>query len=101
MLSLPVAGGHVFAAHEDFASGVKLHLAPGEDLANRTSPLAKGMIHADQRGCFGQPIPLDHCESELAPKLFGIGVESRAAANERPELPAEPLMDAAECPPAF
>src|SRR5687768_3196101 len=58
------------------------------------------MIDADQRRGFGHAIALNHCKAEPAPKALGLGIQRRAARNERPKLPAKHPVNLPKSPPA-
>src|SRR5260370_42706375 len=100
LASLPVTGGHVFAADQNLAALVELDFFAGKDLANRTAAQAERMVDADERGGLSQSVALDDDEAQPPPELFGFGVESCTARNQRPELPSEAAVNLAEAPPA-
>ena len=96
-----VAGRHVLAADEDLAVGGDLHLDARHRLADRSLPGAEGMVQADDRRRFGQPVSLDDDEAELRPEGFELRLEGRGADDEAPELESEQPMDAPVPPPAL
>src|SRR5579862_6872188 len=100
LLSLPIAGGYIGAAHQDFAARVKLHLAAFEHLADRAAAGAEGMVQRNQRGRLGGTVGLNQKEAEATPECCRLRVERRATGDEGPELPAEAVMNAPETPPA-
>ena len=101
LATVPVTGGDVLAAHQDFATGVKLELASGQGFADGACGQLEGMVDADEGGGFGQAVALDDSEAQALPEDFGVGVEGGAAADEGPELPAQSAVEAAEAPPAL
>src|SRR6266567_8131042 len=58
------------------------------------------MVHADQRCCLRQPIPLDYGITDSSPELLGLPVERRASRDKCPELPAKLSMYFSKRPPA-
>ena len=100
LFALPVAGGDVRATHQDLAVFVELHLPAFEHLADRALAGAEGMVQRDERGGFGEAVALNDDEAEAPPELFGFGVQRRTAGDERPELPAEAVVNLPEAPPA-
>ncbi len=96
----PGGAGDDRAAHENFAVGSELDLAPGERLADGTFCDVKGMIERDDRGGLGHAVTLDEHESERVPELLQRARQSAAAGDECPELQAELAMHGAESPPA-
>ena len=58
------------------------------------------MIHADERGGFGEAIALHGGVAEASPEFFGGSGERGASGNYGPEFPAEAAMNGAEAPPA-
>ncbi len=54
------------------------------------------MVEGDERGGFGHAVALNDHVAETRPEEFEIGREGGAAGDERPELPAGEVMDAAE-----
>src|SRR5262252_9218041 len=59
------------------------------------------MVHADQRGCFGESVSLNCRVPQTPPELFGFGVQRRTAGDEGEELPSEPAPDCAKDPPTM
>src|SRR5208337_1237256 len=99
-LTLPVAGGNVGPAHQDFASLIQLDLAPLQHLSDRAPAGVKWMVQRDQRSRLRQAVALNDDETQPAPELLGFRVERRSAGDEGPELPSELIVDSPEAPPA-
>src|SRR5262249_19576633 len=95
-----VPGRDVFAPDEDFAVRRNLHVYARDSFSYRTLPGAEGMVQRDDWRRFGEPVALNHDESELAPERLELRRQRRRADDERPEFEAEQAMDAAEDPPA-
>ena len=58
------------------------------------------MIHADERGGFGEAVALHGGVAEASPEFFGGSGERGASGNYGPEFPAEAAVNCAEAPPA-
>src|SRR5208282_2314299 len=97
---IPISRGHSAAAHQNLAVFRQLHLAPRQHFADRSFAQPERMVHADQRSRLGQTVALNHGIAHAIPEFFGLGIEGRAARNERPEFPAEAAADRAKNPPA-
>ena len=69
---------------------VELHLAAFQHFADGTLAGAERMVQRNQRRRFRQAVALNHDEAQPPPELLGLGIERRAAGDERPELPAKP-----------
>ncbi len=69
---LPITAGNIFAADEDFAVFGELEFAARQDSADRSFRGAKGMIQADQRGCFRHPVTLNNGIAHAFEKVLGF-----------------------------
>src|SRR5262249_21359999 len=78
----------------------QLYFAIREDLADRTAPQMKWVIHANERRSFGKAVTLDHGKTEPAPELLRLLIQRRATRDECPEFPTELAVNVAERPPA-
>src|SRR5262249_45526103 len=96
-----VALRHVLATDQNLAVGSDFHLHAADRLADRSLFRVERMIERDDRCSFGEPVSLDHDESEFAPERFEVRVEWSGADDERPELQAEGARNRAMAPPAF
>ena len=97
----PISGGHSAAADQNFSVGRQFDLASRQYFSNRSLAQPEGMIHADERSGFGEPVALDHGVSQASPEFFGHAVERGTAGDECPELPSELAMHSPENPPAL
>src|SRR5271165_2703637 len=96
----PVAAGYAAATYQNFSVVRQFYFASGQNLANRAAAGVEGMIQADQRSCFGQPVSLNHGVSQAMPEVFSVAIESSAAADYGPEFPSELAANSAKRPPA-
>src|SRR5262249_53255869 len=100
-LALPVLSRHVLTPHQDLATlRIELHLAPGQDLADRPAPHLERMVQADERTGLREPVALYHHVAQPPPELFRVLVERGPAGDDGPELPAKAPAHPAETPPA-
>src|ERR1700758_24849 len=58
------------------------------------------MIHADERGGFGEAVALHRGVAKASPEFLGGGGERGASGNYGPKFPAETAVNCAEAPPA-
>ena len=94
----PIPSRHPTASNQNFSVLRKLHFTPGQNLADRSLPQLKWMIHAHQRCRLRESVPLNHRKSQSVPELLRVTVESCPAGNKSPKLPPEPTVQAAEDP---
>ena len=97
---VPVRSRDTAAANQNFAILGQLDFAARQNFPDRAFAQAKGMIDADERSRFSQPVALDHCITHASPESFRLAVERSATADERPELPTKLAVNPAQGPPA-
>ena len=59
------------------------------------------MVHADDRSCLGQTIPLDDENSDAGPRVLEFARQSGAPGDDGPEFPSQTAMQGTSLPPAF
>ena len=97
---LPVAGRDIFAAHQNFSRFRELYFEARQCFPDGTFAELEGVIHADERGGFGEAVALHGGVAEASPEFLGGSGERGASGNYGPEFPAEAAVNGAEAPPA-
>ena len=71
-----------------------------QQLSNRSTTDLERVVDADQRGRLRHPIPLDHRDADPLPEGLQLLPQRRSPADNRPELPAQPVVKPAKDPPS-
>ena len=93
---LPVALGHVGAAHQQLAVFGEAHLHSGHGRPRRSEVGALHGVAADDGAGLGGAVALDDPDPQPLPLGAQLRVQGRAAAEDELEGPAQPLQHAPE-----
>ena len=89
-----VAGRHVRPAHQDFIAGPQLHLLHRQGAADAAGAPVERVRHRHDRGCLGQPVPLDDEIAAAAEERVDRLGKRRPPRDDQPEPPAEQPLHA-------